>query len=745
MAETLLSKYQKLYAAGASPAKATTTIVKEEKAAPTTKTVSVKSSTKTTSQASSVSVSSSQSGSEFVGPPKPVTTQPNEPVTVSPAPIATFTQETGKPLWKAFPTETPSIPESKVKEYYQKQYTIFPVIPGPIREQVTVPSEVEKAGATREYQRAAYEQYLGVKGGGEKELEHKLLSSEWYAKTQPIWKVEGKKEPVTFGELKEQEPALYLKRSSKGLWIPEIDVVRWRKEEEERIGVGPSVALGVSEVPLRMFDFDYYFSEEKEKYRAERLYETMKGVKAGKVLESWVGVQVPAYTEFIIPATTGYGLGKIFTGVKLAGGVKQASRLLKVGYGAGVVGMGAGIGATGYQVISGGFGAKELAKLSFQGLVGGVSFYGGRASALTSFKAKYPNIEWRYPGAEPVTGKQYVKFKEMTISGEGEPVYESGMYQYSQMFKPSGKPEFYINFPEMQPSRGGIDIGFIKEPGVQKVFGVVDVAGKPYTTVFGERAWSMKGFLGTAKKEYIPGSFENVDVFYRTGGVNVIKQGIYRNIIEDVEATQSVLLGGLRTIEPVSVAGFVKPSIGYVPSGLGMGLITPGFEQEIETEIKYEPEIELEPDMQIKPFVTPSFKYEPSIKSKPVTIPYIVQQPHTRTRYDLQPVEITAPGFESETEQGITQIQEPVPVQIPATEVIQKPRLKPPEITPTTTVPPNIFLPKMPLHGRGMQGWGYNRGLAFKYSFRKAKIGLPFDTGIGKKLVEKIKKVKIKT
>jgi len=663
---------------------------------------------------------------EVVGPPKP------EPITVSPKPIATFTQETGKPLWKAFPTEKPSVPESKIKEYHARQYSVFPIVPGPIRKQINVPSEVKQAGASREYQRVAYEQYLGVKGGGGKQLEHKLLSSEWYTHTQPIWMVEGKEKPVAFWELKKEEPALYLYQK-KGLWTPTIDVVRWRKEQEQLLGAGSSTALAVSEVPLTMFDFDYYFSEDREKYRAERLYQTMKGVKAGRTLESWAGVQVPAYTEFVIPAATGYGLGKIFTGVKLAGGVKQASRLLKIGYGAGVAGMGAGVGVTGYQVVSGGFGAKELAKMSFQGLVGGVSFYGGRASALTSFKSKYPNLEWRYtkrivsydksgrlivksePGVEPVTGKQYVKFKEMMISGEGEPVHESGMYQYSQMFKPGGKPELYINFPgnRIQPSRGSIDIGFIKEPGVRKAFGVVDVAGKPYKTIFGERAWSTKGFLGTVKKDYIPGSFETVDVFYRTGGVNVIKQGIYRNIIKDVEAAQSVLLGGLRTIEPVSVASFVKPTIGYMPSGLGMGLITPSFEfGGYDTRLKIKPEITFKYESRFK---YPIFKYEPSRRIGYVPVSVFKQSKIQGFGYKQSLRTGYAPIVSDIELQDVASGMAPIPTQI------QNYQFKMPKYTPKVS---SLF-PLYPNLMSGYGGWAmgyFDKVMRTGYRYRKHKV-----------------------
>jgi hypothetical protein len=694
--------------------------------------------------------SSQPSLQQVVGPPKPVeqpsmveVTKP-EPV-VSTRPIAEFTQKTGLPLWKAFPTETPAIPESKQKEYQQSMYATMPIVPGPVSKQITPPVEIVKAGATKEYKHAAYEQYLGVKGTGQSQLEKKLLQSEWYAGTQPIYKIEGKKKLLTFAELKTEEPALYLTRK-KGLWTPAIDTVRWRGEQEKLLGGGTSAALHVSEIPRYMFDIDYYFAENKELYRSERLYQTYKETKVGKYLEPWVGYQIPAYANFIIPAATGYGMGKVFTGVKLAGGVKQASRLLKIGYGAGVAGMGAGIGVTGYQVVSGGFSIKDIAKIGFQGLVGATGFYGGRAAALSGFKSKYPNLEWRYtkrityydesgrlivksePGVEPVLGKQYVKFKEMMIKGEGKPIRESGMYQYSQMFKPSGKPELYIGFPgsEIRPSRGGIDVFYIKEPGMQKIGGVVDITSKPYQTIFGERAWSMKGFLGTTQREYTPGSFDTGSILYRAGGVNIIKQGVYsRNIMKDISASQSLLFGGLKTIEPISTTSFIKPAMGYAPSSWGIGLVTPSFKYEfVEPTIKFKPEI--------------SFKYEPHIKKIPgILSSSILEQPHPVFRYETKVKpryeSIMSSGYESFFRESPAQIQEPVfgydignvqkyaPVSAQMTGYIHK--------TPEIEIPKSPYKMPKPLlfpkffGGYGGWAWGsFDKILGVGYRHRKHRV-----------------------
>ena len=93
----------------------------------------------------------------------------------------------------------------------------------------TVPYEVERAGASEEYRRYTFDRSRGIDSkDSESALVSKLSSSRWYMFTQPIW--DGK----TFTEVKQEEPAVYFKKTEKGFFELEYSPKRWKEEQHKR-------------------------------------------------------------------------------------------------------------------------------------------------------------------------------------------------------------------------------------------------------------------------------------------------------------------------------------------------------------------------------------------------------------------------------------------------------------------------------------------------------------------------------
>lgn len=417
-------------------------------------------------------------------PPKPPTTE-----TIAQTSGLNTTENTTEEEWNQAVQNYLTTPAGqKYQEKYEtglKKYltTIYPIkktIPSDILQQITVPSEYKSA--TREYKRYAYESYLGVDTTQSmKNLTNKLLQNYEYASTQPIWEtttqptlwetMQGVKPTtitVTFSVLKANEPALYLTKTKEG-WMPKMDVVRWRSEWEQNIGLGATIAERTAEIPLEMFDIDYYFAENKKKYLAEKLYSTHKSVTSGSLIGPWINIQAPAYENFILPAAGGYALGKIFTGVKLAGGFKMASTGLKLGYTSGVIITGVGVGVTGYQFATQGVKPVDIAKFGTQMGVGFLGAVGGTSSAITSFTNKGGTL----PVVTPKPVKSSIFAKTMEKIGGMPDIFDikkgitssefySNVLKYRMGYRP-GKEFLEIpRGPAVRTNVGGIE-GYVQQ------------------------------------------------------------------------------------------------------------------------------------------------------------------------------------------------------------------------------------------------------------------------------------------
>jgi hypothetical protein len=539
--------------------------------------------------------------SNFVGPPAPPNYPSQQSGLSSQSPIPSW-YTGGLAGVVANPLEIYKF--KKTGEYVmaeRQKYVQSGIAPSWLSNQISVPSAISQAGVGNIYSKLAVESFFG--GFNTKQTEYKLsksLSSNyWYMSTQPIWKESATSDRLlSFGELKSREPALYLTQGAGGVWSPKFDVVRWRSEWESSVGMGGSVTARMTEVPLRMFDIDYYFAGNKKEYLASKLYEShmsMMSGDIGRIATTWAKMQVPAYTNFILPAAGGYVMGKIFTGMKLAGGFAKASTLLKAGY-AGAIGYGAfGVGYTGYKFATEGVNAKSIASLVLGLTVGSAGYMGGSASALSSFKSKYPNISWGREGS-PVLGEKYVSFAHEKISGPGlggktVVPYRYGFYKISQMFKPSGELNQYISFPEAPSpfgARGSLTMFGANTGTTDTMVGYAEGTGNYFRNMWGgQRAFSYRSGWGM-QKQAVVGLDSVTGVSY--GGTLKMSSGKVpfelRPISSDVSAMQSVFPSLQFSSKNIfaSDLSFKPPLFSYSPSGFG-SFVSPSFSMGVQKEI----------------------------------------------------------------------------------------------------------------------------------------------------------------
>ena len=223
---------------------------------------------------------------------------------------------------------------TRALEHYKTKYRETGYIPWRVRQQIKqqVPSEIYKYRLYPEYTRAVYEQSIGVDTSAKRILEKKYKSEfekrqtiSW-AKKNLVFIDPDTNEEVTFTELKKKEPALYLKKTSKG-FIVEYDPVRWQQEENKKHegDLGYYILKGISSIfsteratiaaeqlfgtgePTVQEGMVQYYGKRKERYLAESQYRysqlAAKGDTLGIVLR---GVSSPAAS---IPIAYGIGIG----------------------------------------------------------------------------------------------------------------------------------------------------------------------------------------------------------------------------------------------------------------------------------------------------------------------------------------------------------------------------------------------------------------------------------------------------
>ena len=254
---------------------------------------------------------------------------------------------------------------------------------------VVVPQEIKDAGAEKEYIYYSRQSYLGLptKKQSERKLSDKLQTSYTYVSEHQLYKSDGKDK--TFSQLKEEEPALYLKQDSKtGKWNPQYDFVRWREEyrkKREKKGIGAAgVAADVSQSFLSIFDVGTWKASIEgnlPEYMARQQYYDVMDINKGKSFEVWARVQDPAYANVIIPAVVGAGVG---AGV---GAFKATSIGSKA-----ILGVGSRTLTTGGAVELGiaGYGTYEVGKSAVKDPLGtGISLVISAPSAILGYKSGY--------------------------------------------------------------------------------------------------------------------------------------------------------------------------------------------------------------------------------------------------------------------------------------------------------------------------------------------------------------------
>jgi len=335
-----------------------------------------------------------------------------------------YYQTPGPSEWKnAINQYNDSVLSNQKQVYQQTGY-----IPDWIKNTVEVPQEIANSGATKEYIDLAYKDYLNLSTKQAKEkLQQKLQKSSWYMSTQPIY--EGK----TFSELKKEHPALYLTRNPKtGEWIPKMNYIRWKKEYDKATEAkAGGLAVGAKDVAhsfLSIFDPGTWTAAWEGKLaerQARKQYEDVQKIKAGKGWEVWVGVQIPAYTNVILPLAGGALLSKGFTAVgaagKAAAGTTTGTVLTGYAtYAPYVIGgtmsalVGADIGKTkaleDKGILPKGSTAQKLIGLGMQvpSVIAGsklASMRIGKGAPLSERLAQgYQRVKGRIPGYEKITG-----------------------------------------------------------------------------------------------------------------------------------------------------------------------------------------------------------------------------------------------------------------------------------------------------------------------------------------------------
>ena len=133
-------------------------------------------------------------------------------------------------------------------------------------------------------------------------------------------------EHFTWPELKQKEPALYLRKKELGdLQAFEIyyDFSRWYAEERGREEKQNLLLAKVKQAVTGILNFaDPYFwvaatkgTETQHEFLGRQEYGHEKSFQEGKVLDVWAGSQVPAYTNIIIPFGIGAGFSAAFSGI----------------------------------------------------------------------------------------------------------------------------------------------------------------------------------------------------------------------------------------------------------------------------------------------------------------------------------------------------------------------------------------------------------------------------------------------
>ena len=369
--------------------------------------------------------------------------------------------------------------EAKAKIQLHREYASSGgKIPDWAREQIEkdIPQNVREVGGEDEYVRASYETYIGYKPKPSQEaLEYRFRSSRHYMTSQPVF--DGK----TYPEIKKDEPAVYLRRDKYGEFGLVYDVKQWKREQWEQLGKQPLGGLkqGAQAITgsfLNIFDLDYWFAKDRSKYLYEKEYRMTKKIHKGKGFESWVDVQIPAYSNVILPLAGGYAfgaglgyLGRMGAGaVKVTGAgakaVSSAARIVSKG-GAAVLG---GTYAVGEGINIGTSFARDTRE-GVKSVFGyasklGLAYAGGMAGyrAISSYKAPVEISHYKVGGRpEMVTAQKYVSLfgKRVSYGPKSVGLRTDNMIGFSRgvpgsPVKPDGIAPYYSTEFGMMPSVG---------------------------------------------------------------------------------------------------------------------------------------------------------------------------------------------------------------------------------------------------------------------------------------------------
>ena len=333
--------------------------------------------------------------------------------------------------------------ELPYKHSAREEYQRTGEVPKDIKQQITPPKEVLQVGLGPEYQKSVYEEYIGHKTkrpegfvgpiapSGMKSFERlyrKRTSGNisWVIKHGTFKTETGKTK--TWGQLKKEEPALYLKKQ-KGVYQPTFDIRKWSKEHYEKLGYSAGVKQ-VSYATLQAFDIDMWTKlitkgkGKAQEYALTKDYMMTKKVRSGKPVEAWLEIQTPAYTNVIIPFSIGAGLGYLFRGAgalstrlsgtatgKLLGHV--STKLPKV-IGAAAVGFASY--DIGRSIHSKGIGDEEtVSKILTYGSQFGFAYAGARSTVKTSgvkrpfVKKELTVFQDKFGTVREVTGQRYIE------------------------------------------------------------------------------------------------------------------------------------------------------------------------------------------------------------------------------------------------------------------------------------------------------------------------------------------------
>ncbi|RLF35811.1 MAG: hypothetical protein DRM99_03970, partial [Thermoplasmata archaeon] len=230
-------------------------------------------------------------------------------------------------------------------ETLKQEYLKTGYIPEFFKEQITVPEQVREldwqtpgVNLQEEYVKRSYEEYLGLKTElkdlpsgvmgppepvyrGSEAFERLLKGS---TLENPTWvKQYGKfkvgDETKTYQQLyKEYGPALSLKYEPEKGYVPYLDVVGYQKKYYSDDNLLKKIELGAFKYTYSMANPEFYSKlltgglGKAEEYMLEQEYYAKEGIRKGKGLETWAGIQAPYYENVVIPYVLTFGMGAAF-------------------------------------------------------------------------------------------------------------------------------------------------------------------------------------------------------------------------------------------------------------------------------------------------------------------------------------------------------------------------------------------------------------------------------------------------